>query len=78
MLFLHPFPFEILNLLDVKFNKAITLFSTAALGLGKEVEVDFYGTEVHMNILERFGSCENIMKRNCFLRKNDDRKNKKQ
>ena len=63
----NPFPFEILNLLDVKFNKAITLFSTAALGLGKEVEVDFYGTEVHMKILERFGSCDYIMKRNCFL-----------
>ena len=64
----NPFPFEILNLLDVKFNKAITLFSTAALGLGKEVEVDFYGTEVHTKILERVGSCNNIMKRNCFLK----------
>lgn len=64
----NPFPFEILNLLDVKFNKAITLFSTAALGLGEKVEVDFYGTEVHPKILERFGSCDNIMKRNCFLK----------
>ncbi|MGL5780407.1 glycosyltransferase family 52, partial [Cetobacterium sp.] len=64
----NPFPFEILNLLDVKFNKAITLFSTAALGLGKGVEVDFYGTEVHDKILERFGSCDNIMERNCFLK----------
>lgn len=64
----NPFPFEILNLLDVKFNKAITLFSTAALGLGEEVEVDFYGTEVHAKILKRFGSCDNIMKRNCFLK----------
>lgn len=64
----NPFPFEILNLLDVKFNKAITLFSTAALGLGDEVEVDFYGTEVHDKILERFGSCDNIMERNCFLK----------
>lgn len=63
----NPFPFEILNLLDVKFNKAITLFSTAALGLGIEVKVDFYGTEVHPKILEKVGSCNNIMKRNCFL-----------
>lgn len=63
----NPFPFEILNLLDVKFSKAITLFSTAALGLGEGVEVDFYGTEVHDKILERFGSCDDIMKRNCFL-----------
>lgn len=64
----NPFPFEILNLLDIKFDKVITLFSTAALGLGKEIEVDFYGTEVHPKILERFGSCENIMKRNCFFK----------
>lgn len=64
----NPFPFEILNLLDVKFNKAITLFSTAALGLGDRVKVDFYGTEVHDKILKRFGSCDNIMERNCFLK----------
>lgn len=64
----NPFPFEILNLLDVKFSKAITIFSTAALGLGKKVKVDFYGTEVHPKILERFGSCDNIMERNCFLK----------
>lgn len=64
----NPFPFEILNLLDVKFTKAITLFSTAALGLGKNVETDFYGTEIHPKIFDRFGSCDNIMKRNCFLK----------
>lgn len=63
----NPFPFEILNLLDIEFKKVITIFSAAALGLGKNVEVDFYGTEVHPKILEKFGSCDNIMKRNCFL-----------
>lgn len=63
----NPFPFEILNLLDVKFNKAVTLFSTAALGLGEDVKVDFYGTEVNDKILARFGSCDNIMKRNSYL-----------
>lgn len=63
----NPFPFEILNLLDVKFNKAVTIFSTAALGLGKDVAVDFYGTEVNDKILARFGSCDNIMKRNSYL-----------
>lgn len=63
----NPFPFEILNLLDVRFIKAVTLFSTAALGLGDNIKVDFYGTEVHPKILKKFGSCENIMKRNCYL-----------
>lgn len=56
----NPFPFEILNLLEVKFSRTITIFSTAALGLGDEVEVDFYGTEIHKNILEKFGSYKKI------------------
>lgn len=56
----NPFPFEILNLLEVKFSRTITIFSTAALGLGEEVEVDFYGTEIHKNVLEKFGSYKKI------------------
>lgn len=68
-----PFPFEVLNLLGVKFKKSVTLFSTAGLGLGKDVEVDFYGTEVHPKIFETFGSCDNIMKRNSFLEDNYDK-----
>lgn len=54
------FPFEILSLLDIKFSKAVTIFSTAALGLGNNVEVDFYGTEIHEKILEKFGSYKQI------------------
>ncbi|SJZ58269.1 Glycosyltransferase family 52 [Cetobacterium ceti] len=53
-----PFPFELLNLLGVKFKKSVTLFSTAALGLGEDVEVDFYGTRVHPEIEKKFGSCD--------------------
>lgn len=63
----NPFPFEIMNLLDIKFKKAVTLFSTAALNLGENTTVDFYGTEVNNKIFKRFGSCDNIMVRNCFL-----------
>lgn len=61
------FPFEIFKLLDIKLKKVITLFSTAALAVDENIEIDFYGTEVHTKILERFGSCDNVMKRNCFL-----------
>lgn len=60
-------PFEILNLLDIKFKKAVTLFSTAALSFNEDTKIDFYGTEVNSKILERFGSCNHIMVRNCFL-----------
>lgn len=63
----NPFPFEILNLLEVKFRKTITIFSTAALGLGEEVEVDFYGTEVHKEILKKFGSYKKIYPTTKFI-----------
>lgn len=62
-----PFPFEILSLLEVKFNKAVTIFSTAALGLKSDIKIDFYGTEIHPKILKKFGSCDYIMKRNVFI-----------
>lgn len=64
----NPFPFEIMNLLGIKFKRAVTLFSTAALALGDEVEVDFYGTQVHENIFKVFGDCKNIMETNKFLK----------
>lgn len=61
------FPAELFNLLDIKFKKAITLFSTAALS-DKNIKVDFYGTEVHPKILNRFGKMDNIMKTNAFIK----------
>lgn len=63
----NPFPFEIMSLLNIKFKKAVTLFSTAALTLGEDVEVDFYGTEVHENIFKIFGDCKNIKETNKTL-----------
>lgn len=62
----QSFPAELFDLLDIKFKKAITIFSTAALS-NKEIEVDFYGTEIHPKLMERFGSMENVMKRNAYL-----------
>ena len=67
------FPAELLTLLDIHFKKAITIFSTAALTDSK-VKVDFYGTEIHPKLFERFGSQDTIMKRNAFL----DEEEKKQ
>lgn len=60
------FPAELLTLLDIHFEKAITIFSTAALTDDK-VQVDFYGTEIHPKLFKRFGSQDKIMKRNVFL-----------
>lgn len=61
------FPFEILNLLDVPFKKSVTIFSTAALGLNKDIVIDFYGTEIDEKIFKIFGNLDKIKKRNSFL-----------
>ena len=63
----QAFPSEFFDILDIKLKKAITIFSTAVCTIGKDVEIDFYGTEIHPKILKKFGSQEHIMKRNKFL-----------
>lgn len=49
------FPFEILGLLDIKFKKTITLFSTAALSFKDDSEIVWCGSEVHPKLLEKYG-----------------------
>lgn len=61
------YPSELLSLENIYFKKVVTLFSTAGLNYGNKVEIDFYGTEVHPKLYEKFGSCDSIMKRNAFL-----------
>lgn len=61
------YPVEILELVGINIKKAITIFSSAAFGLGKNVEIDFYGTEICPKLFERFGTQDKVMKRNAFL-----------
>ncbi|WP_130890930.1 glycosyltransferase family 52 [Fusobacterium ulcerans] len=63
----ESFPAEIFDFLDIKFEKIITIFSTAALNLSQDINIDFYGTEVEDKLLRYFGSFENVMKRNSYL-----------
>lgn len=63
----EKYPVEILELVGINIKKAVTIFSSAAFGLGKNVEIDFYGTEIHPKLFERFGSQDKVMKRNVFL-----------
>ena len=63
----EKYPIEILELVGINIKKVITIFSSAAFGLGKDVEIDFYGTEIHPKLFERFGSQDKVMKRNVFL-----------
>lgn len=61
------FPSEFFTLFNINFDRAITLFSTAVLNLKNVKEIDFYGTEVHEELLKTFGSLNNIYLRNSFL-----------
>lgn len=63
----EKYPVELMIFNGLKIDRAVTLFSTAIFSLNKMVKVDFYGTEVHPKLLEKFGSMEHIMKRNCYL-----------
>lgn len=63
----EKYPVEILELVGINIKKAVTVFSSAVFGLGKNIEIDFYGTEVHPKLLEIFGSQDKLMKRNAFL-----------
>ena len=57
----EPFPFEMVNLLDIEFKKVITLFSTAAFDLYKGAEVEWYGASVHPKLEKKLGeSLKNI------------------
>lgn len=48
-------PSQLLNLLELNISKAITLFSTAALSVGKEVEVIWYGTTLSETMKKKIG-----------------------
>lgn len=52
----NVFPFEILLLMGVEFKRAVTIFSTAALSIGKDCKVDFYGTKINKKLLDKFGN----------------------
>lgn len=56
-IFYDNIPSEIIPLLDIKFEKVITLFSTAVLQHHKE-NIVFYGTKIHPKIYSHFGNIE--------------------
>lgn len=63
----EKYPVEILELVGINIKKAVTIFSSAAFGLGKNIKIDFYGTEINNKIFNRFGTQDSVMKRNAFL-----------
>ena len=63
----EKYPVELLSVMGIKLERVVTLFSPAVFGFGKDVAIDFYGTEVDDKLFERFGSCDSIMVRNAEL-----------
>ena len=64
----NQFPAELLSILDIKFKKVITLFSTSVKIFENNIEIDFYGTEVNPKVLVRFGNQDKVIKRNAFIK----------
>lgn len=63
----ETFPSEILSFIGFKPEKAVTIFSSAVFGVGENVKIDFYGTEINEKLYNKFGSCSKIMKTTAYL-----------
>lgn len=48
-------PMQLLNLLDINYDKVLTLFSTAAFDYMGKSEIVFKGSEVHPSCVKRYG-----------------------
>jgi len=68
----NTFPAELLLLNEFKFEKVVTISSTAVSVFFNKSEIDFYGSEVHPKILKYFGNLDFFMKRNKFIEKCSD------
>ena len=69
MILENSFPAELLLLSKFKFEKVVTISSTAVSVFFNKSEIDFYGSEVHPKILKYFGNLDFFMKRNKFIEK---------
>lgn len=51
----NTLPSQFLQMIGVRFERAVTIFSTAVFDLGYELQVDWYGTECHPGIFKYSG-----------------------
>lgn len=58
LVFDKPIPMQLFNFLGVRFERAITVFSTAVFAFPYEIEIDWIGTKIHKNLLAEFGDIE--------------------
>jgi hypothetical protein len=48
-------PFQLLNLLNIKFKKAVTISSSSVLSFDYDIKIDWLGTTIHPKIQEALG-----------------------
>ena len=53
--FSKPVNIQLLSLLNLAFEKAITIFSSAVFDLPDNIEVDWFGPDIHPNIKKYMG-----------------------
>jgi hypothetical protein len=58
LIFNKAIPIQLLNLLNIKFIKAITVCSSAVLSFGYDLEIDWYGTEISERLFNKLGKIE--------------------
>ena len=51
-----PIPFQLLILLNIKYDIAVTVCSTAVMSIPYDIKIDWIGAEVHPNLLKAFGN----------------------
>lgn len=50
-----PIPIQLFNLLDIRFRKAVTTFSSAILSFPYDLEIEWLGTKVHPKLFAIYG-----------------------
>lgn len=55
LLFEKPVPMQLFDLLDIKFETAATVSSTAIVSIPYDIKIDWYGSKIHPKILKEYG-----------------------
>lgn len=54
-IFNKPVPFQLLNMLDITFETAVTICSTAVQGIDYPIKIDWIGTKNYPSLLKEYG-----------------------
>ena len=55
MVFEKPLPFQLLSIIGIKFNRAITVCSSTITSFDYKLDIEISGTTVHPKLVETYG-----------------------